>query len=193
MKRFFFLTVVMLLALVSCQQQPQGFEVVFNLKNATDCSVCVSQKIPNPTGYIDTFDLKDGKAVFKGQVDYPRFVSFVFKNGDEEFYGSCGLFLDNEKVKVTGDFRDLRNVVIEGGKTQQEYISILEKGKDIFHNYRELSYVRGKAFKDNRHVYDSLTPLVETAYDKVMDYILSLPGCALFRTRVFRYWRYEDV
>lgn len=177
MKRFFFLTVVMLLALVSCQQHPQGFEVVFNLKNATDCSVCVSQKIPNPTvWYIDTFDLKDGKAVFKGRVDYPRFVSFVFKNGDEEFYGSCGFFLDNEKVKVTGDFRDLRNVVIEGGKTQQEYASVVKNGKEIFRKYGDLSYIRGKAFKEDRHAYDSLTPLVETAYNKVMEYILSLPG-----------------
>lgn len=176
MKRFF-LSVVMLLALVACQQQPQGFEVVFDLKNATDCSVGVSQRIPNPTAwYTDTFNLKDGKAVFKGQVDYPRFVSFVFKNGEEEFYGSCGFFLDNEKVKVTGDFKDLKNVIIEGGKTQQEYATIMKNGKDIFRKYRDLSYVRGKAFKDNRHVYDSLTPSVDAAYDEVMEYILSLPG-----------------
>lgn len=167
----------MLLALVACQQQPQGFEVVFDLKNATDCSVGVSQRIPNPTAwYTDTFNLKDGKAVFKGQVDYPRFVSFVFKNGEEEFYGSCGFFLDNEKVKVTGDFKDLKNVIIEGGKTQQEYATIMKNGKDIFRKYRDLSYVRGKAFKDNRHVYDSLTPSVDAAYDEVMEYILSLPG-----------------
>lgn len=192
-----FSLVLLVLALISCQQPPRGFEVVFDLKNATDCFICVSQKIPNQTTwYTDTLRLKDGKAVFKGQVDYPRFVSFVFKNSDEEFYGTCGLFLDNEKVKVTGDFKNLRNVIIEGGRTQQEYATIMEGGKDIFGKYKELSYVRGKAFKDNRHVYDSLTPLVAAAYNKVVEYILSLPDYSTSKVAPYfvrEYFKISDV
>lgn len=177
MKNLFLL--VLLLALVSCQQQPQGFEVVFDLKNATDCSVLVSQDIPElTTWYTDTFSLKNGKAIFKGQVDYPRLVSFTFKNGDEDFYGSCSVFLDNERVKVMGDFKDLKRVAIVGEKVQQEYATIQKNGEDIFAKYNHLSYKRSKAFKNNRFLYDSLTPIVKEAYDKVLEYILTLPNYA---------------
>ena len=168
-----------LLLLLSCKPKSEGFELNFDLKNAVDGPVLVSQRIPNPTAwYTDTLQLKDGKAVFKGKVDYPRLVSFVFKKGEEEFHGSCGLFLDNSKIEIMGDFNDLKNVTVKGGKANDEYEAIQQNGEKVFGDYRKLSYERGQAFRDNRPKYDSLTPLVAEAYQKLFDYITSLPGYA---------------
>ncbi len=170
--------------LLACRQQ-KGFEVVFDLKNATDCSVCVSQAIPNhKVWYTDTFDLKNGKAVFKGEVEYPRLVVFVFKKGEDEFFGSCGVFLDNSRITVSGDFEDLKNtgkknqLTIEGGKAQQEYAAILKNGETVFKKYENLSYRRGQAFKTDRALYDSLNPSVKEAYHELFTYITTIPGYA---------------
>ncbi|MDE7074103.1 MAG: AhpC/TSA family protein [Odoribacter sp.] len=184
MKQYYILFSGIIFLLLSCQQQ-KGFEVIFDLKNATDCSVYVSQAIPNPqVWYTDTFELKNGKAVFKGEVEYPRLVCFTFKNGEEDFYGSCGVFLDNSRIKVSGDFKklgkmsDLNNVNIEGGKKHQEYVDILKNGDAIFKKYGKLSYRQSQAFKSNRTLYDSLAPFVKEAYRDVFEYITTLPGYA---------------
>lgn len=191
-----------LFLLLACRQQ-KGFEVVFDFENAPDCSVCVSQAIPDPTvWYTDTFELRNGKAVFRGEVEYPRLVSFVFKNGEEDFYGSYGMFLDNSRIKISGDFKELRKMgngnklVAEGGKTRQEYETILKNGDSVFKKYNRLSYQRGQAFKDNRALYDSLTPLTKAAYDEVFRYITTLPGYATSQVTpylVSRYFNTSDM
>ena len=162
-----------------CQQQKPGFEVVMDLENAVDGPVYVSQRIPNPTAwYSDTLYMKDGKLLFKGEVEYPRWVSFVFHRGDDDFYGSFGLFLDNSRIEVTGDYKDLKHVVVRGGKANTEYELVKQNGKEILGKYKDLSYKRSQAFKNNRNLYDSLTPVCQQAYQEVFDYITSLPGYA---------------
>ena len=47
--------------------------------------------------------------------------------------------------------------------------------------YGRIGYDRSKAFKDNRVLYDSLAEPYRQAYDKVVDYILNLPGMLIVR------------
>jgi len=163
----------------ACKQQTPGFEVTMNLANAADGPVYVSQRVPNPTAwYTDTLNMKNGQVVFKGKVEYPRWVTFVFHQEDGDFYGSCGLFLDNSRIEISGDFKDLKSVVVRGGKANDEYNQVEQNGKQIFRRYKKLSYERNQAFKNDRRLYDSLTPLCQQAFQEVFDYITSIPGYA---------------
>ena len=167
------------IGLIGCTDKQEGFEVTMNLKNAVDGTVYVSQRVPDPTvWYTDTLLLKDGKLVFKGKLDYPRLVSFVFKNEEEDFHGSFGIFLDNSRVTVTGDYQNLKQVKIEGSKAHDEYMAIGKKGEKLFKEYGRLTYKRSQAFKNDRALYDSLGPACDEAYDKVFRYITTLPGYA---------------
>ena len=141
------------IGLIGCTDKQGGFEVTMNLKNAVD----VSQRVPDPTvWYTDTLLLKDGKLVFKGKLDYPRLVSFVFKNEEEDFHGSFGIFLDNSRVTVTGDYQNLKQVKIEGSKAHDEYMAIGKKGEKLFKEYGRLTYKRSQAYKNDRTLYESL-------------------------------------
>lgn len=166
-----------LVLLMSCAAKQEGFEISIDLKNAVDGPILVSQRIPNPTSwYTDTLEMKDGKAVFKGKVEYPRLVSFVFRKGEDDFHGAFGLFLDNSRIKVNGDFNDLKNVKVEGGKANDEYKAFEKNGEKVIKAYSRLTYERGQAFKENRALYDSLKPACDEAYNNLFQYITTLPG-----------------
>ncbi|MEG2555371.1 MAG: TlpA disulfide reductase family protein [Odoribacter sp.] len=193
MKKLLYLIAAVLL-LMSNTQQPDGFEVSIELKNAVDGPVFVNQRIPNQTAwYTDTLQLKDGKVVFKGEVDYPRMVTFVFHSGEEDFHGSFSVFLDNSTVNVTGDYNNLKNLKIVGSRSHDEYMTIEKNGKSIFENYKRLTHKRGKAFKDNRALYDSLTPYCVDAYNKVFEYITTLPGYATSETIAYFVSEYFNI
>lgn len=179
MKKWFSPVILGSLFTLSCAQQPAGFEVKMDLKNAEDGPVYVSQRIPNPTEwYSDTLQLKDGKLVFTGKVEYPRMATFVFRKGDNDFHGAVSLFLDNSQIELTGDFDSLQNIIIQGGKSQKEFMDIEKNGRQVFRNYKQLSYDRSQAFKNDRALYDSLNLLCEEAFQKVFDYITTVPGYA---------------
>ncbi|MFR1242502.1 MAG: DUF4369 domain-containing protein, partial [Butyricimonas faecihominis] len=163
----------------SCASQTDGFKVKMHLENAPECEIFVSERVPNPTQwYIDTLKLKDGQVVYTGKVDYPRLVSFIVKKGEDDFVGSFSIFLDNSEVEVQGDFNNLKSLTITGSKTHDEFVAIEKNGQEFMKEYGRIGYDRSKAFKDNRVLYDSLAEPYRQAYDKVVDYILNLPGYA---------------
>lgn len=186
-----------LILLMSCTSKQEGFEINIDLKNAVDGQILVSQRIPNPTSwYTDTLEMKDGKAVFKGKVDYPRLISFVFRKGEDDFHGAFGLFLDNSRIKVTGDFNDLKNVKVEGGKANDEYRAIEKNGEKIIKAYGRLNYERSQAFKNNRVLYDSLKPACDEAYNDLFRYITTLPGYATSEVAAYlvsEYFNTDDM
>lgn len=195
MKNFLFL-IVTVFYICSCTSQPDGYEVTVDLKNAKNEQIYVSERIPHPTTwYTDTIQLKDGKAVFKGKVTDPHWVVFVVVKEDGELHGSFGMFLDNSQVEVKGDYNNLKQVEITGSKTNDEYQRIEKNGAEVFRNFGRIRYERSKAFKDDRARYDSLTPLYQEAYDKLFDYIVSLPGYATSQVAPHYVWEYfaEDL
>lgn len=170
--------------------------MTIDLKNAKNEQIYVSERIPHPTTwYTDTIQLKDGKAVFKGKVTDPHWVAFVVVKEDGELQGSFGMFLDNSQVQVKGDYNNLKQVEITGSKTNDEYQRIEKNGAEVFRNFGRIRYERSKAFKDDRARYDSLTPLYQEAYNKLFDYIVSLPGYATSQVAPHYVWEYfaEDL
>ena len=176
----------------SCASRTDGFKVKMHLGNAPDCEVFVSERVPNPTRwYVDTLELKDGELVYTGKVDYPRLVSFVLKKGEDDFMGSFSIFLDNSEVDIRGDFNDLKNLTISGSKANDEFVAIEKNGQKVMKEYGRIGYERSQAFKDNRALYDSLTVPYQQAYDKVVEYLLALPGYA--RSEVAPYFVSEYI
>ena len=176
----------------SCASRTDGFKVKMHLGNAPDCEVFVSERVPNPTRwYVDTLELKDGELVYTGKVDYPRLVSFVLKKGEDDFMGSFSIFLDNSEVDIRGDFNDLKNLTISGSKAYDEFVDIDKNGQKVMKEYGRIGYERSQAFKDNRALYDSLTVPYQQAYDKVVEYLLALPGYA--RSEVAPYFVSEYI
>ena len=195
MKNLLFL-IVTVFYICSCTSKPDGYEVTIDLKNAKNEQIYVSERIPHPTTwYTDTIQLKDGKAVFKGKVTDPHWVAFVVVKEDGELQGSFGMFLDNSQVQVKGDYNNLKQVEITGSKTNDEYQRIEKNGAEVFRNFGRIRYERSKAFKDDRARYDSLTPLYQEAYNKLFDYIVSLPGYATSQVAPHYVWEYfaEDL
>ena len=195
MEKFLFL-IVTVFYICSCTSKPDGYEVTIDLKNAKNEQIYVSERIPHPTTwYTDTIQLKDGKAVFKGKVTDPHWVAFVVVKEDGELQGSFGMFLDNSQVQVKGDYNNLKQVEITGSKTNDEYQRIEKNGAEVFRNFGRIRYERSKAFKDDRARYDSLTPLYQEAYNKLFDYIVSLPGYATSQVAPHYVWEYfaEDL
>lgn len=176
----------------SCASKTDGFNVKIQLENAPDCEIFVSERIPNLTQwYVDTLAVKGGETVYTGKVDYPRLVTFVVKKGEDDFVGSFSMFLDNSNVEVRGDFNDLKRLTITGSKTNDEFVAIEKNGQKLMKEYSRIGYDRGQAFKDNRARYNSLAVPYKQAYDKVVEYILALPGYA--HSEVAPYFVYEYI
>lgn len=176
----------------SCASRTDGFKVNIDLKNAPDCRVFISERVPNPTEwFVDTLELKGGRTVYTGKVDYPRLVSFILKKGEENFMGSFSMFLDNSEVDIRGDFNDMKNLTISGSKANDEFVAIEKNGQKVMKEYRKIGYERGQAFKNNRHLYDSLAIPYQQAYDKLVEYIFAIPGYA--RSEVAPYFVSEYI
>ena len=166
-----------LIGLQSCSSKEEGFEISFELSNAKDAKILVNQDVPEmKSWYIDTIPLVDGKAIYRGKVAFPQKLEFSFHGPAGEFYGACGVFTDNSRIQVKGDFRQLKACTSTGGKADTEFREIEEKGSQLFRRFNVLSYERGQAFKKDRHKYDSLSRLADLAQQKVFDYILAIPG-----------------
>lgn len=173
MKRIIIILAFILMIVEGYAKKNVGFEISMNLKNVDKAVILVSERIPNQTAwFIDTLNMDHGKVTFRGKVDYPRMMTFAFSD-DENFYGSFSIFVDNSKIKVTGDYNNLRKLVIKGSTTHDEYQDIEKKGKQLFRSYNQLRYKRSQAFKDNRALYDSLTTPTKMIYDSIYNFFLA--------------------
>lgn len=165
--------------LVGCNTPPEGFEVRIRLENLPQGRIYVSERIPHPTQwFIDTLEVTGGELLYTGKVDYPRLTTFSFWEGEEGFRGNITVFLDNSRVDVTGDFNHLKEVTVTGSPAHAEYLRIEKEGEEVFGCYRRLGHERSRAFKDNRALYDSLGEPYRDAYDRVVAYLIGLPGYA---------------
>jgi peroxiredoxin len=61
--------------------------------------------------------IENGKFIIKGNLSEPSFIVLVF--GDQP--PAIPLFIDNSKIKITGDKNNLENLSITGSKSQDEF------------------------------------------------------------------------
>lgn len=121
MKQFFFLFI--LIPFVGFSQSssekkvsPKGFEISGNVsgyENGTAVSFLNQQtQVPEKQATIE-----NGKFTIKGSLPEPSFIVLVF--GDQP--PAIPLFIDNSKIKITGDKNHLESLSITGSKSQDEF------------------------------------------------------------------------
>ena len=158
-------------------QMNKGFCVDIELDTPLAGELLVSERVPDSDAWcIDTLQIVDGKAVYRGRVKEPRLTTFMLHDGTGEFAGAFTLFLDNApEIKVKG--KNVREVVVTGSPATEEWKRIEREGKNIFRRYGDLAYQRSKAYEDRARC-DSLSMLVGEAYEDVFRYLISIPGFA---------------
>lgn len=158
-------------------QMNKGFCVDIELDTPLAGELLVSERVPDSDAwFIDTLQIVDGKAVYRGRVKEPRLTTFMLHDGTGDFAGAFTLFLDNApEIKVKG--KNVREVVVTGSPATEEWKRIEREGKNIFRRYGDLAYQRSKAYEDRARC-DSLSMLVGEAYEDVFRYLISIPGFA---------------
>jgi peroxiredoxin len=131
-KKYFILIAV--LAVFACNRQKDtGFEIKVNLSGA-DGKILLEKR--GETGWIqiDTAEIKDGTAVFTGEVDYPQdyYISVL---GERP---KTILFLENSEITMTGHVDSLETVRVTGSATHDNYSNLNNEIRKIGEEYMTL-------------------------------------------------------
>lgn len=159
-------------------QTADGFRMEIQVETPREGQILVSERTPDATGwFVDTLQLKDGRALYCGRVKDPRMTTFVLHDvGTDDFRGSFSMFLDNAP-EITARGHSFREIVVKGSPATDEWKRIEQEGKDIFRRYGDLSYQRSRAFGDKAKT-DSLMRLADRAYNELFEYLTHVPGYA---------------
>jgi peroxiredoxin len=115
MKKLFFL-IILIPFFGFPQSSSKDFEISGNVtgyENGTAVSFLNQQtQVPEKQTTIE-----DGKFTIKGNLAEPSFIVLVFGNQPP----AIPLFIDNSKIKITGDKNNLENLSITGSKSEEEF------------------------------------------------------------------------
>ncbi|MGN6195040.1 MAG: redoxin domain-containing protein [Ginsengibacter sp.] len=115
MKKLFFL-IILIPFFGFSQSSSKDFEISGNVtgyENGTAVSFLNQQtQVPEKQTTIE-----DGKFTIKGNLAEPSFIVLVFGNQPP----AIPLFIDNSKIKITGDKNNLENLSITGSKSEEEF------------------------------------------------------------------------
>ena len=122
---------------LNAQNSNNEFKIAIKLKNVPDCQIMVAQDIPDPQHFfVDTLNLKKGKIVYKGAVDYPCLLSFIFNNESNDFIGSFNIFVDNsEDIEVTGELN--KRLKIKGKNISNKFIEWENQIQPLLKDYHQ--------------------------------------------------------
>jgi len=162
--------------MMSCAKKEEGFNVKFELNNIDNQRVYIQENVPNiKKWYIDSIEIKNGSAEYKGKVEFPKLTTFIFtKNG--RLFKILPLFLSNKEITVKGDLDDFDNIKITGSSTNDEYVKIKKGYNNILKEYKRTRYLKSKTLKTNKYVRDSLTTRLNELYENMYNYFICLPN-----------------
>ena len=118
----------LLVLILGCSQKPEGFIIQGNVTGFKDSTILYLQN-PDLQKNIDSAIVINGKFQFDGFLSEPQrlFVNTVFTNMDEYRYTS--FFVENNVIKLNGDYNDFRFCEISGSKSQEIEKKLIEKNK----------------------------------------------------------------
>ena len=112
-----------MLIFASCSNQKKnvnGFSVAITINDMkAPTEVVLQKRVDGQWNQLDSVNLKDGKGTITGQVKSPELYYLTFNN----FHVYIPLWLENSNITVTADMKNLRNPIIKGSKTQDEYMA----------------------------------------------------------------------
>ncbi len=106
------------------QSSSKGFEISGNVSGYPDgTSVSfLNQQTQKPEKQAT---IENGKFTIKGSLPEPSFIILIFADQPP----AIPMFIDNSKIKITGDKNNLDNISITGSKTEDEYKEYAEAVK----------------------------------------------------------------
>jgi len=126
MKKLIFLSGIFSLTMLifaSCSNQKKktnGFSVAINIRNLkVPTKVFLQIPVDGKLHKIDSVTLIDGKGTITGKVKRPELYYLTFNN----FHIRIPFWIENSKISVSSDIKNLRNLIIKGSKTQDEYMA----------------------------------------------------------------------
>ena len=162
-KLFNYISIVfMAIYLSACMGDGTNYTATFNISGAEDGWVILQQRNDGDFIKIDSAELKNGKAVVKGNLELPEFYYVSVKG----INGYIPVFLEQGNITVTADAENLREAKIEGSKSQDEFASFNKS----FSDYDESSKKLSQEFSAARQIGDTAKmTIIENQYNLLED------------------------
>ncbi len=133
---------------VSCSQQKSTEKYTINVtvNGAKDTWAYLAKQVGSEQITVDSTELKSGKAVFTGTLEFPEF--YFIKLKDQQLY--LPLFVDNNVIDATGSINDIRGRNVTGSVAQEEFAYIIDSMNNYSRQERQLGmeYQQAAAHKD---------------------------------------------
>jgi len=162
MRKFFIYTVLAFTAiyLTSCMSDKSNYSVTFNIEGADDGWVILQQRKAGEFIKMDSAELKQGKAVVKGNINLPEYFYATIKGSD----GYIPLFVEPGEITVTADVANLKDAEVVGSKSNDEYAAFNESMSSFDMRAQEMS----QNYSAARQTGDTSTMrIVEEQYDQM--------------------------
>lgn len=116
----FFLAILIFASCSNQKKNVNGFHVAININDLkAPTEVVLQKRVDGKWDKLDSVNLKDGKGTITGKVKGPELYYLTFNN----FHVYIPLWLENSNITVNADIKNLRNPIIKGSKTQDEYMA----------------------------------------------------------------------
>ena len=153
------------------KQKENQFKINLNLKNLKqDVQVVMKKRNNGEWVSLDSIKLKDGQGTFTGSVKSPQLYYLIIK----QFNAYIPVWVENSNIKVKADLKNLRNPIITGSKSQDQFNAYRDSTKRFQKQERALGmeYSQARMQKNKTKM-----QAVENQYNQVealrMKYLLS--------------------
>jgi peroxiredoxin len=169
------LGLVLLAVLLGCTQ-PDGYKIEVSLVGG-EGQLILEKRGETALVPLDTVELKNGKAILKGKVEYPDLYILHLAKNDQRTI----LFVENCVIKVTGTADSLQNAKISGSPVNDEFLTIKTKldndNKITMEKYREyqLAAQSGDTSKAGT-LMEEVQKLSAATDQKVKDFVKNNPA-----------------
>jgi len=168
------LLIALVFGITACSTKP-SYEVKLKLTSA-EGKAYLSQRKSGDWVKLDSVNLVNGEAVFKGVVKNPEIYYLVLSSKKDRF----PFFIENSMISVSGSADSIMNLKVVGSKVQDELQALQDKIDVIDKQGNNLYELSKEAAKNgNKSKADSLMTLSDEAFMKEenlqKDYIKANP------------------
>ncbi len=163
-------------ALFACGFNQKDFEIKVEIEGA-EGQILLEKRGTTQWIPVDTADIVDGIAVLRGEVTVPEdhYLSVV---GERP---KTIVFVENKKMHITGDLRQLDQITVKGSRTHNEFSRIYSRIIELAYEQDSLFFLARSASNAGDTVTaNRLTAEAEKILDKTLvlqkDFIRSKPG-----------------
>ena len=136
--------------MISCQNKSEsdGYIIQGTAKNVSDNTKILLYLYPKTNVVFDSAIVVNGEFNFKGKVNRPTLAHLrIISSRDNKTF-----WLENNKIKISGEKGKLSNARINGSKTQKESELLLERKDSIFKEMKKLEALVTDSNRDSLFV-----------------------------------------